>query len=484
MQMLSRHALRVATGGTFSGDNTLKRGPVAAVVVACAAVTPAFAVDYHADIRPLIERKCVMCHSEASVSFSFEDPEQTYNYRQAIAAAVTARRMPPWLAERGHQDYREDISLTATELKLFAEWTESGFPKGEAREREPVQQVSTPFSADLSIGIMPGESYLPNPHRVDDYRCFVVDWPVEEETYITGFRAKPGNLKVAHHLVVFAAAAEVADRYKTLEQEEEGKGYQCFGGPVPDRFQDEEKRETYDKQYPDGIESLNNNSFWVSQWAPGTGGYSFPQDTGIPMHPGMVLIVQMHYYSAFAPDERDSGTKMEFTLGDDVSKPAFTLPLSRPEWLNGKDNGSMVIPPGERRTYTDSLDLERLRDMAAAVTDTPAARIHALEVHSANLHMHSYGASGVISLIDRHGRQETLLSVPRWDLNWQRNFVFESPKVFGREEFADTQIRVQCTYENPKDQPVYGGFGSDDEMCFNFSYVAVVAGQDQQPQAP
>lgn len=463
----------------------MKTACVAAVgLTAWAIATQAPGANYHDDIRPLIERKCVTCHSEASVSFSFEDPEQAYGYRQAIAAAVAARRMPPWIAEPGHQAYREDISLTAAELKLFDEWARAGFPKGEARARQPLPPVYEPFSPDLSVDVMPDESYLPNAARVDDYRCFVADWPVDGATYITGFRAVPGNLRVAHHLVLFAAGAEVADRFRALEREEEGNGYQCFGGPVPDRFQDERERERYEKRHPGGLESLNSNSFWVAQWAPGTDGYAFPQDTGIPMHPGMVLIVQMHYYSAFAPGERDSGTKMEFMLDDEVSKPALTVPLSRPAWLYGKENGSMMIPPGERRTYADSLNLEQIRDMAAAITGTPAARIDALEVHSANLHMHSYGTSGIISLIDRHGRQETLLSVPRWDLNWQRNFAFESPKVFRRDAFADTHIRVQCTFENPERDPVYGGFGSDDEMCFNFSYVALAVGQGQDEPAP
>lgn len=462
----------------------MKRASVAFVVIACATAAPALAVDYHGDIRPLIEQKCVMCHSEASVSFSFEDADRTYDYRQAIVAAIAARRMPPWIAEAGHQEYQDDISLTAAELELFSDWADEGFPLGKVRQRQAAAPVYDPFSPDLTVNVIPGESYLPNAGRIDDYRCFVVDWPVAGDTYITGFRAVPGNLKVAHHLVLFAASAEVADRYRALARDEDGKGYQCFGGPVPDRFQNEKERQAYEQVHPDGVSALNDNSFWVAQWAPGTDGYAFPQDTGIPMHPGMVLIVQMHYYSAFAPGERDSGTKMEFTLGETVSKPAFMLPLSRNDWLTGKDNGSMVIPPGERRTYADSVDLGQLRDLAAAVTGTPAARIAALEVHSANLHMHSYGASGVISLIDPHGRQETLLSVPRWNLNWQRNFVFESPKVFGQEAFADTELRVECTFENPKDQPVYGGFGSDDEMCFNFSYVALVVDQHGGRSAP
>jgi hypothetical protein len=426
-----------------------------------------------------------MCHSESSVSFSFEDPEQTYNYRQAIASAVAGRRMPPWLAEPGHQEYVDDVSLTGAELRLFNEWADGGFAKGEARDREAAQVVYAPFSADLVVDVIPDESYLPNAGRVDDYRCFVMDWPVKEPTHITGFRALPGNLKIAHHLVLFAAEAEVADRYQALEDEEEGNGYQCFGGAVPDRFEDEGEREAYEQRHPNGVEELTRKSFWLAQWAPGTDGYEFPPDTGIPMQPGMVLIVQMHYYSGFAAGESDSGTKMEFTLSGDVAKPAFYLPLSRFEWLYGEHNGSLTIPPGERRTYVDSLNLEQLKDMAAAVTRTPADRIDAMEVHSANLHMHSYGSSGIISLIDRHGREEILLSVPRWDLNWQRNFTFVAPKVFERDELPDTRIRVQCTFENPNDEPVYGGFGSDEEMCFNFSYVAVVPGdEDREKVAP
>lgn len=451
---------------------------ITATLTAVAAAIPASAADYYGDIRPVIERKCVMCHQDSSVSFSFEDPEQTYNFRQAIAGAVGTRRMPPWLAAPGHQDYRDDISLTEAELRAFEEWAQGGFEKGAARDREPAQPAYAPFSADLVLDVMPGQSYLPNAERVDDYRCFVVDWPVAEDGYITGFRALPGNLRVAHHLVVFAARAEVAGRFRELDADEAGMGYQCFGGPVPDRFDNDGEREAYEKRHPDGIRQLNSNSFWVAQWAPGTDGYPFPPDTGIPMHPGMVLIVQMHYYSGFAAGERDSGTQMEFTLTEDVEKPALILPLSRSEWLYGQHNQSMVIPPGERRTYSSWMDLDQVGKLAAAMTDTSADRIDAMEVHSANLHMHSYGSSGVISLTDQTGLEETLLSVPRWDLNWQRNFTFRKPKVFERDEFANTQLRVQCTFENPKREPVYGGFGSDEEMCFNFSYIALVLDQD------
>lgn len=452
-----------------------------ALVLGLAAL-PGYAADYYGDVRPVIERKCVMCHSDASVSFSFEDPEQTYDYRQAIASAVAERRMPPWLAEAGHQDYAEDPSLDADEMRLFADWSAAGFPKGEPAEGAAARASYTPFNADLVVDVIPGASYRPDTRRVDDYRCFVLDWPTDERTYVTGFRARPGNLRIAHHLVLFAARPDVAERFRELEAEEEGQGYQCFGGAVPDRFEDEAERQAYKERFPGGIAELNDKSFWLAQWAPGTDGYVFPEDTGIRLEPGTALIVQMHYYSGLAPGESDSDTQMQFMLSDHVSQPAFYLPLSRFAWLYGEHNGSLVVPAGERRTYVEAMDLERLNTMAAQVTGVSRESIDALAIHSANLHMHSYGASGVISMIDRHGREEILLSVPRWNLHWQRNFMLTTPKVYGRDEWADTRIRVSCTFENPNDNPVYGGYGSDEEMCFNFSYVAVVPRAAEAPE--
>ena len=59
-------------------------------------------IEFHADVMPLIDANCITCHASDGVSFSFEDPDETYNFRAAIALAVRDDRMPPWLAEPGH----------------------------------------------------------------------------------------------------------------------------------------------------------------------------------------------------------------------------------------------------------------------------------------------------------------------------------------------------------------------------------------------
>ena len=445
-----------------------------------AVAAPAAAEDFYGDIRPVLVRHCATCHTAGGIGWSMDDPEQTYARRQAIATAILSRQMPPWLAEPGHQKYLDDPTLAPDLLQLVDRWRAGGFQKGApASTRPPANADVTAshqthaFAPDVSVPVLPGGSYLPNQARPDDYRCFVVDWPAERPTYITGFRAVPGNRLVAHHLVVYAVAPEMLSRFRELDDAEDGPGYQCFGGAVPDRLSRQADRAAYEARHPGGLAELNLGSFWLAHWAPGMDGHQFPAGTGIRIARGAGLVVQMHYYNGTAPGQRDAGTRMEFRVADAVERPALHFSQTQNAWLNGERNRSMVIPAGGMATYDVSNTLGELLPRIARITGVDLARISGLEVHSVNLHMHGIGDSGAITLRDGNKPAETLLSVPRWDLRWQRDFTLAQPRIFSRDELPATVLRVQCTYRNPKDRPVYGGYGSDEEMCFNFAYIAV-----------
>ena len=430
--------------------------------------------EFYRDVMPLVADNCITCHATDGVSFSFEDPELTYDLRTAIAAAVSEDRMPPWLAESGHQSYVGDYSLTPDEKALVAAWASAGYPKGEATATRFSSPEVIAFDADLTLDVIPEGSYLPVQSRKDDYRCFIIDWPYEEDMYVTGFMAEPGNLKVSHHLVNFAVGPEAAGILKTISEEEEGQGHQCFGGPLPDRLGSKAAQAELEERFPGALEKLFRNNFWLSHWAPGMYGEEFPADTGILIRPGSVIVVQMHYYSAFGPGELDSGTTMHFKVAKHVDKPSVNLPLTNDRWLVANRNQSMTIAPGEQDTFEVSENFQRVARFAANALKIDPAEIAALELKSANIHMHAFGASGVASLLHANGRKETLLSIPRWDLDWQRDFLFEDSKFIPREEFERTRLIVECTFDNYTDEVVYGGYGSDDEMCFNFSYVSVI----------
>jgi hypothetical protein len=203
-------------------------------------------------------------------------------------------------------------------------------------------------------------------------------------------------------------------------------------------------------------------------------GFDFPEGTGVLVRPGSVIVVQMHYYGAYAPGESDEGTAMHFKLAEQVDKPSINFPLTNWRWLQAGRNGSMTIPPGGTSTYETSENFQDIAGWAARVLQIPPEQVTGVELHSANVHMHAIGASGRASLLHASGAKETLLNIPRWDLNWQGDFVFTQPKTLPREQFERARMVVECTFTNPNEAPVVGGYGSDDEMCFNFSYVSLL----------
>lgn len=433
--------------------------------------------EFNNDVLPLVADNCLVCHSDAGVSFSLEDPDTVYSLRQALTDAVANRRMPPWLAEPGHQEYRDDYSLTADEIAVFADWADAGYPRrGTASTKASV--FIPEFDSDLTLAVLPDDQYLPNQSRKDDYRCFLLEWPYDEDVYVTGFKATPGNLKVAHHLVNFVVGPEGAEVLKAVSAEEEGPGHQCFGGPLPDRFGSEEARTELEARFPGGWDKLQQN-FWLSHWAPGMYGLEFPAGTGIRVEPGSVVVVQMHYYSAFAPGEADSGTKMHFTIEDSVERPAVNHPLTNGRWLYAAGNESMQMAPGASEIYETRTNFQQIAKYVAHVSNFDQESLVALDVQSANVHMHAYGAAGRTSLVSPTGHKETLLAIPRWDLAWQRDFMFKNSKRVAAKDFDDTELVVECTYANYSDRDIVGGYGSDDEMCFNFSYISAVFADDE-----
>jgi len=438
----------------------------------------ATAQTYYEHVRPVLVDSCVSCHSAEGPAWSMEDAERTYERARRIARAIEARRMPPFLAADGHQEYVGDLSLDAAAIAVVQEWAAAGYPKGDSRP-DPAASTSAGmthhagFSGDLELEVLGDDGYLPDQASSDDYRCFLVDWSGDTETFVTGFRARPGNTNVAHHVVVYAIEPEMWDRYRELEEIEEGPGYTCFGGALPDRLFDRGTRAEYEARYPNGLRELDRANWWLAHWAPGMDGHVFPEGTGIRMRPGGGLVVQMHYYSSTAPGEKDAGTAMDFMTRASVERPAVHLAQTRGEWLGGERNGTMVIPDGEMRSYEYGDDLDDLVGYMAALTGVDAASVTGLEVHSANLHMHAIGHSGEITLRYATGEVETLLEVPRWDLRWQRDFTFMQPKVLPRGELGGARLSVRCTFQNGTGATVFGGYGSGDEMCFNFSYIAV-----------
>jgi hypothetical protein len=210
----------------------------------------------------------------------------------------------------------------------------------------------------------------------------------------------------------------------------------------------------------------------VAGWVPGSAGGDLPAGTGVEIAPGARLILQVHYNLDYVAPRADRSV-VELSIAESVERRGFYLPLVNPIWVLAPT--SFAIPKGQRRVpHSFRGDPQPIVEFLAPDFDLT----NGLEIHSVLLHMHRLGVNGEIA-IERATGGERLLSVPRWDFNWQREYRLAEPTALEPGE----RLSIRCLHDNTAaNQPLIRGqrrkprditWGEDsaDEMCIGFLYV-------------
>jgi hypothetical protein len=410
---------------------------------------------YYQHVKPILDARCSACHTVGGIApFSLQRYAQARKHRAAIAAAARARTMPPWHAERGYRRYLSDPSLSADQLSTIVRWAAAGAPKGDpARPGAPLPPIGGGLSrADVRLAL---PTYTPRRSAGhDDYRCFVVSWP-ERPYYVTGFDVSPGERREVHHIIVYGASPADAGIVDAWDARDPVAGYGCYGGPSA----------TGARQSPARL---------LAGWAPGTSGADLPAGTGTLVQPGSRLIVQIHYNLAGKAPRPDRSVVV-LKLDDSVEKGGAYAPIVSFSWLASPQ--TFRIPAGSKRVaHSFAGDPRPLLQLLGSDLDLKDGFV----VHSALLHMHRLGERGQVALLRASGRREVLLSIGRWDFNWQRDYRFATPARFANGD----RLSIRCEHDNSRaNQPlrngrratprtVTWGENSSDEMCIGFVYVS------------
>jgi hypothetical protein len=82
------------------------------------------------EISRLVYRHCAGCHRPEGRAMPLVTYEQARPWAKAIRDEVLNRRMPPWDAVKGVGQFRDDPSLTQSEMEMLVGWVEGGAPEG------------------------------------------------------------------------------------------------------------------------------------------------------------------------------------------------------------------------------------------------------------------------------------------------------------------------------------------------------------------
>ncbi len=373
--------------------------------------SPAEELTYYRDVKPILDRSCVRCHTDAGTAPSFADPLSVQALSAAISSYVQAGTMPPAAPDPACHDYENSdrYVLASANRETLLGWAEGGAALG-----DPSTQVDGPgvipsigpFDAELR-----GEPYQPEfGNDGNDYRCFALPVGNAGAVYLTGLEALVDRPEIVHHVVLFRPSS-VSDSQRVPE------GFSCSGFGQSD---------------------------WsvVGAWASGGTPLTFPEGAGVPVEAGAELILQMHYFNSFeGADQIADQSGYGLLVADSVEREVSTMPFG--------PTGFSI--PGESEAYE--------------VTDRSRYRGADVDIVAAFPHMHQAGVGFHMTV--ESDPEQCVVDMNGWYFHNQLLPVFSDPV----ELKSGDRVSTTCVYDNPEAGAVSFGEETGDEMCFGFVWV-------------
>ena len=381
-------------------------------------------VTYAKDVAPILNKHCVACHRPGQVGpFTLDDYDQASAWSKEITTYTKRRAMPPWKPTTNPDFYYNERRLTDAELATLEAWHAAGAPKGDVAKLPPPPKFSDEWMLGTPDVVLKAEGgYVVGPKGPDEYRCYVVQNPFNEDKWVTGFEYRPGNGLAVHHIIGYLDRSTQSERKDAAEP---GPGYRSNGsGP--------------------GI--LPSGS--LGGWAPGNLPRMLPEGVARLWRKGERVVLETHYHRTGRP-ETDAGAQVALYFAK--------TPVKKQLHVHMIANPLLRIPAGA----------EAHKVSAQWIVPKP---VSALDVMP---HMHLLGReiSVVATLPD--GTKRDLVAIKDWDFNWQETYQFLKDVPLPR----GTRVRVEAVYDNslknpnnPSNPPRVVGWGEEttDEMCIAF----------------
>jgi hypothetical protein len=470
-------------------------GALALAVLGSAASGPT----YNRDVAPILDAKCASCHRLGGIApFSLTTAAEAKAHAAGIVRMTKAGLMPPWMpgADSASIVGRDKRRLTTDELATLAHWAAAGAPAGNAADRHSKPSLDAGLSGPgRTVTLAPPKAYTPHAPGggIDDYHCFVLDPKLTQDAFVTAALIKPQRTGIVHHVILYEAAGAQATDANRLNATSGGKGWTCFGGPgLP-----------FDLSGSSSLSRLGQPP-WIAAWVPGHTTNALPNGTGVLLHKGSKIVMQVHYnlIEAAGPDRSQAKLRLrpattpltrletqlfaapvELPCPDGVSGPQCSRQKTLQDEVDKYGAAAAFVPAGLLQLCGRTLaDYPQSVGDGTSVSTTCDRTIKQKEtIYGVAGHMHLRGRDISVVLNPGTPAEQTLLHIPAWVFHWQDVYYLKQPVAIGP---GDT-VRVRCAFDNSKDgQPVIGdkqltpryvlwGEGSTDEMCLAMLSVAI-----------
>ena len=341
---------------------------------------------YAKDVAPILFKNCTTCHRPGEIApMSLLTYADVRPHAKAIRDEVSEGNMPPWHADAPAGTFLNERGLSDADRKTLLQWVAAGAPEGNPTDLPPAPTYPDGWAIGTPDVVleMPEEYKVPA-DGVIEYEYFYIPTNFTEPKWVQAIELRPGNREVVHHALAFYRATPDMKREPVLRPNRE----QMVMPPAARQATRPQRRD----QTPSRL---------LATYAPGTNPQIMRPGTAIRLEPGGVIELQMHYTA----NGKAAGDRTK--VGLIFSKE----PAPREVRVSHFFNGTLVLPAGSAETRVDA-DLGFVNDAV---------------VWGIFPHTHVRGKKWEYTLELPDGTKKVILSVPRYDFNWQTYYMFKEP---------------------------------------------------------
>jgi len=394
------------------------------------------------DVAPILFKHCATCHGAGELAskvplVSYDDARPR---AEKIKQKVLAREMPPWPADPAKSlKFRNDPRLSQHDIDTIVNWVNAGAPKGNDADLPAMPKSDYGWNhpqglkPDLVISL-PGTVDLPAKGAIPYVRSFV-QVPFTDDKWIVASQTLAGNPAVVHHMAITEIA--LPDGMSSADLNQLTLVARRMGMRLDTLV--EMKTAVVTPSKPEQPDMLGI-------YTPGSTFETYSGGSAKLLRGGknMYLVFNIHYETTGKPES-------------DRSKVAFWFAPGPPEHQMFRVNGAgeTIIANG-KELLTDEPGIKAegthvvIPPIPAFARDFELIGVTAypepVTLYQFQPHAHHRGKDFLYTVVYPDGREQSVLSVPKYDHRWQMAYELETPLKLP----AGSKLVVTAHYDNSK----------------------------------
>ncbi|MES2798271.1 MAG: hypothetical protein V4683_20045 [Bacteroidota bacterium] len=379
--------------------------------------------NFNEHIAPIIHQNCSPCHREGEAG-----PFQLITYKEVksrakfIQKVTEMKYMPPWKAEHGFGEYKNERGLNNEQINLIKDWVASDMKEGPKKKRKlPVFNQGTTFNLvpDLTLNVKIPFAIPKN--NSEQFIMFSLPIGLDETKKIKAIEFRPGNKKLVHH-------ARISIDTTQIMRIVDGKS-------IDDSTISEYARIKYKEDY------------WYG-WVPGTSPIIYPKGTAKLLSKKSDLLLNIHY----APNSKEEFDQSQVNLfyeKDSIQHEIKTAIIAE--------------------NYIQNKPFYIKADTVITFYSRTEPLPYPINVVSVQPHMHQIGKKLRAYIITPDGDLIPLIKINDWDFNFQQTYEFKEILEVPKGAIIYLEGTFDNTAQNPSNpnrpsKPISYGWKTTEEM--------------------